>query len=55
MESLLFPIAGPMLLMIMLRALKMCITKKVEWRGTAYSHTMAQDLSAAPVQSAKET
>ena len=29
---------------IFLKALKMCVTKKVEWRGTAYSHTMAQDL-----------
>ena len=42
-----FPLAGPMLLGILLQALKMCITKKVEWRGTAYSHTMAQDLSGA--------
>lgn len=46
-NALWFPIAGPMLMMIFLRSLKMCITKKVEWRGTAYSHTMAQDLAAA--------
>ncbi|HEY8747728.1 MAG TPA: glycosyltransferase family 2 protein [Tepidisphaeraceae bacterium] len=39
-NALLFPIAGPMLCFIFLRALKMCITKKVEWRGTAYSHVM---------------
>lgn len=44
-----FPIAGPMLLMIMLQALRMCITKKVEWRGTAYSHTMSQNLAAGKV------
>jgi glycosyltransferase involved in cell wall biosynthesis len=39
-NALLFPIAGSMLLGIFARALKMCVTKKVEWRGTAYSHTM---------------
>jgi glycosyltransferase involved in cell wall biosynthesis len=46
-NALLFPIAGPMLLSILLLALKMCITKKVEWRGTAYSHKMAANLAAA--------
>ncbi|HEY2573218.1 MAG TPA: glycosyltransferase family 2 protein, partial [Verrucomicrobiaceae bacterium] len=46
-NALLFPLGGPMLLWILLRALKMCITRKVEWRGTAYSHTMAQNLAAA--------
>lgn len=45
-NALLFPVAGPMLVMILLRGVKMCITRKVEWRGTAYSHTMASDLSA---------
>jgi hypothetical protein len=39
-NALLFPVAGPMLAYIFLRALKMCVTKKVEWRGTAYSHVM---------------
>jgi chlorobactene glucosyltransferase len=39
-NALLFPVAGPMLCLIFLRALKMCITKEVEWRGTAYSHVM---------------
>ena len=38
--ALMFPIAGPMLSYIFCRALKMCVTKKVEWRGTAYSHVM---------------
>jgi glycosyltransferase involved in cell wall biosynthesis len=45
-NALLFPVAGPMLVMILLRGIKMCITRKVEWRGTAYSHVMASDLSA---------
>lgn len=44
-NSLLLPVSLPMLLMIMLRALRMCVTKKVEWRGTSYSHQMA-DLNA---------
>jgi hypothetical protein len=38
----LFPLAGTLLSYTMLRALKMCFTKKVEWRGTAYSHTMQE-------------
>ncbi len=42
-----FPVGGSLLTYILLRALKMCITKKVEWRGTAYSHTMAQQLGGA--------
>jgi hypothetical protein len=29
-----------MLLMIFLRALRMCATGKVEWRGTRYTHRM---------------
>lgn len=45
-NAFLFPIAGPLLLWTLLKALKLCITKKVEWRGTAYSHNMAKDLSA---------
>lgn len=44
-NALLFPIGGTLLLVIFLRALRMCITKKVEWRGTSYSHVMASDLS----------
>ncbi len=42
--ALMFPVAGPMLLYILIKALIMCITKKLEWRGTVYSHTMAQNL-----------
>jgi glycosyltransferase involved in cell wall biosynthesis len=47
-NALLFPLGGSLLMVIFLRAIKLCITKKVEWRGTAYSHTMAQDLAAGP-------
>jgi hypothetical protein len=49
-NALLFPIAGSMLLGIFARALKMCVTKKVEWRGTAYSHTMAATLGPSQGQ-----
>jgi len=35
------------LLGIMLRALWMCVTKKVTWRGTAYQHVMAAKLPDA--------
>ncbi|MDB5293777.1 MAG: glycosyl transferase [Phycisphaerales bacterium] len=52
-NALMFPVAGPMVFMILLRALRMCVTKKVEWRGTAYSHTMAQQLTAAGVEQTK--
>jgi chlorobactene glucosyltransferase len=47
-NALLFPIGGTMLLGIMAQALKMCVTKKVEWRGTAYSHTMATTIGQGP-------
>ena len=40
-NALAFPVAGSMLLAIFLKALKMCVTKKVEWRGTSYAHVMA--------------
>jgi cellulose synthase/poly-beta-1,6-N-acetylglucosamine synthase-like glycosyltransferase len=38
--ALFFPVAGPILSYIFYRALRMCVSKKVEWRGTAYSHVM---------------
>jgi glycosyltransferase involved in cell wall biosynthesis len=44
-NALLFPITAPILLWTLGKALVMCITKKVEWRGTSYSHTMASDLA----------
>jgi chlorobactene glucosyltransferase len=47
-NALLFPIAAALLAVIFVKTLKLCITRKVEWRGTAYAHTMAQDLSARP-------
>jgi cellulose synthase/poly-beta-1,6-N-acetylglucosamine synthase-like glycosyltransferase len=43
-NALLFPLSGPILLWTLSKALIMCVTKKVEWRGTSYSHTMAQSL-----------
>ena len=43
-NALLFPLGGALLLAIFLKALKMCVTKKVEWRGTSYSHAMAATL-----------
>jgi len=42
--ALLFPLGGSMLLAIFFKSLKMCVTKKVEWRGTSYSHVMADTL-----------
>jgi chlorobactene glucosyltransferase len=46
-NAFLFPLGGSMLMVIFARALKMCVTKKVEWRGTAYSHTMASELTGS--------
>jgi chlorobactene glucosyltransferase len=40
-----WPLSMAMLLGIMFKALKMCITRKVEWRGTTYAHTMASTLT----------
>ena len=45
-NALMFPLGGSMLLGIFLKALKMCVTKKVEWRGTSYSHVMADTLGS---------
>jgi hypothetical protein len=36
-SALLFPLVGPLLAWTLIHALKLCITKKIEWRGTAYS------------------
>ena len=38
-SALLFPIVGPVFAWTLIHALKLCITKKIEWRGTAYSPT----------------
>ena len=48
-NALYFPVAGTLLCYTFYRALKMCVTKKVEWRGTAYSHTMQEIKGKAPV------
>jgi chlorobactene glucosyltransferase len=50
-NALFFPLGGGMLMGIFARALRMCVTKKVEWRGTAYSHTMASKLPGDATQS----
>lgn len=47
-NALLFPITGPILLWTLIKALIMCITRKVEWRGTSYSHKMATVTPPAP-------
>jgi chlorobactene glucosyltransferase len=39
--ALLFPLGAVMLLGIFLKSLRMCVTGRVEWRGTSYSHRMA--------------
>src|SRR5204862_333575 len=36
-NALLFPVSASMLLGIFAKALGMCVTKKVEWRGTSYA------------------
>lgn len=46
--ALLFPITGLILLRTLCKALVMCVTKKVEWRGTSYSHTMSDQLAVKP-------
>jgi glycosyltransferase involved in cell wall biosynthesis len=51
-NALMFPVGGAMLLAIFFKALKMCVTKKVEWRGTSYSHVMADTLGT-PAHGAK--
>jgi len=38
--ALLFPMTGIFLIMIFVRAIWMCMTKRVEWRGTHYRHAM---------------
>ena len=38
--ALLFPVGGLVLFYTLCKALVLCFTKKLEWRGTSYSHTM---------------
>jgi cellulose synthase/poly-beta-1,6-N-acetylglucosamine synthase-like glycosyltransferase len=44
--ALLFPVTSVFLLVIFARAVWMCLTKRVEWRGTHYQHAM--DHGVAP-------
>jgi glycosyltransferase involved in cell wall biosynthesis len=39
--ALLFPLGGLFLIYIFASALKMCMTRRVEWRGTSYSRNIA--------------
>ncbi len=50
-NALLLPVSTPILLYVLLKALKTCFTKKLEWRGTTYSYTMA---TQTPVATAAE-
>ncbi len=45
-NALLFPLGGVMLMGVFLRSLRMCMTNKVEWRGTHYTHRMAAHTDA---------
>ncbi len=45
LNAFLFPISGPITFYILYKGLMMCITKKVEWRGTSYTHKMAENLA----------
>jgi cellulose synthase/poly-beta-1,6-N-acetylglucosamine synthase-like glycosyltransferase len=44
-NALWLPLSGSFLIFILARALRMCFTKRVEWRGVAYSHTMDPNLA----------
>jgi chlorobactene glucosyltransferase len=41
----LFPIGAGMMIGIFLKALRMCVTNKVEWRGTSYTHRMTPNVA----------
>jgi len=38
--ALLFPVAGSCVVYILARAAWMCVTRRIEWRGTVYTHTI---------------
>jgi chlorobactene glucosyltransferase len=42
----LFPLTGLLLMMIFVRSVWMCLTKRVEWRGTRYRHAMDQGVAS---------
>ena len=52
-NALLFPITFPILVYIQIKALIMCVSKKVEWRGTSYQHQMATNLPT-PTQTTQQ-
>ena len=47
--ALAFPVAGPILFYTLTKALILCYTKKLEWRGTSYSHEMNHNLAAKQI------
>jgi chlorobactene glucosyltransferase len=46
--ALLFPLGAVMLLRVFARALMMCATGKVEWRGTSYTHRVTATATSTP-------
>lgn len=48
--ALAFPLGGGVLAGIFVRSLWMCVTGRVEWRGTRYTHRMTPDLLQAKIQ-----
>ncbi len=46
LNALSFPVSLVILVIIQIKAIVMCYTKKVEWRGTSYQHQMRQKSSA---------
>ena len=38
--ALLFPVAGPCVVYILARAAWMCVSRRIEWRGTVYTHAI---------------
>ena len=45
--ALLFPLGGAMLLRVFARALHLCATGEVDWRGTRYAHRIQATSPAA--------
>jgi chlorobactene glucosyltransferase len=46
--ALLLPLGAVLLLAIFVRSLWMCVTRRVEWRGTSYSHRLRPQPHAVP-------
>ena len=45
--ALLFPLGASMLIVIWLRAIHMCVTRRVEWRGTRYANQFEEPVVVA--------